>query len=86
MTRCRLAANAVCLGNTLVHVGLQRALRAQLEERGYRVVATPLPSFLRSGGCGVLPDAAARPQLATGGERRRRARSAGLRQLLLVRM
>jgi hypothetical protein len=25
-------------------------LRAQLAERGYRVVMTPLPSFLRSGG------------------------------------
>jgi hypothetical protein len=25
-------------------------LRAELEERGYQVVTTPLPSFLRSGG------------------------------------
>jgi N-dimethylarginine dimethylaminohydrolase len=25
-------------------------LRAELEERGYGVVTTPLPSFLRSGG------------------------------------
>jgi N-dimethylarginine dimethylaminohydrolase len=25
-------------------------LRAELAERGYRVVTTPLPSFLRSGG------------------------------------
>jgi len=46
----RLAANAVCLGNTLVMSGCGERLRAQLEERGYRVVTTPLRSFLRSGG------------------------------------
>jgi hypothetical protein len=29
--------------------GCGARLRAELEERGYRVVATPLPSFQRSG-------------------------------------
>jgi N-dimethylarginine dimethylaminohydrolase len=46
----RLAANAVCLGNTLVMSGCGQRLRGQLKERGYRVVTTPLGSFLRSGG------------------------------------
>jgi N-dimethylarginine dimethylaminohydrolase len=46
----RLAANAVCLGNTLVMSDCGERLRAELAERGYRVVTTPLPSFLRSGG------------------------------------
>ena len=47
---CRLAANAVCVGRTVVasHCGAQ--LRRELAERGYEVVTTPLPSFLRSGG------------------------------------
>jgi hypothetical protein len=30
--------------------GCGERLCAELNERGYRVVATPLPSFLRSGG------------------------------------
>jgi arginine dihydrolase len=47
---CRLAANAVCLGNAVVMSGCSERLRAELAERGYRVVTTPLPSFLRSGG------------------------------------
>jgi N-dimethylarginine dimethylaminohydrolase len=46
----RLAANAVCLGNTLVMSGCGQRLRGQLDERGYQVVTTPLGSFLRSGG------------------------------------
>lgn len=46
----RLAANAVCLDHTLVVSGCGKRLRAELGERGYRVVTTPLPSFLRSGG------------------------------------
>jgi N-dimethylarginine dimethylaminohydrolase len=45
-----LAANAVCIGKTLIMSGAGERLRAQLEARGYRVVRTPLPSFLRSGG------------------------------------
>jgi N-dimethylarginine dimethylaminohydrolase len=47
---CRLAANTVCLGNTLIMSDCSTRLRAELEERGYGVVTTPLPSFLRSGG------------------------------------
>jgi len=47
---CRLAANAVCLGDTIVMSDASARLRAELEERGYRVATTPLPSFLRSGG------------------------------------
>jgi arginine dihydrolase len=47
---CRLAANAVALGNTLIMSGCGRRLRAQLGARGYDVVTTPLSSFLRSGG------------------------------------
>jgi N-dimethylarginine dimethylaminohydrolase len=46
----RLAANAVVLGDTLVLSGCSEALRGALAERGYRVIATPLDSFLRSGG------------------------------------
>jgi N-dimethylarginine dimethylaminohydrolase len=47
---CRLAANAVCIGRTLIMSGAGERLCAQLKARGYRVVTTPLPSFLRSGG------------------------------------
>jgi N-dimethylarginine dimethylaminohydrolase len=47
---CRLAANAVCLGDTVVLSSCSERLRAMLVERGYGVVATPLPSFLKSGG------------------------------------
>lgn len=46
----QLAANAVCIGDTLLLSGCTDRQRAQLEERGYRVIATPLCSFLRSGG------------------------------------
>ncbi len=46
----RLAANAVCLGDTLVMSDCSARLRAVLEERGYRVATTPLGAFLRSGG------------------------------------
>jgi N-dimethylarginine dimethylaminohydrolase len=47
---CRLAANAVCLGNRLIMSSASKHLRAQLAERGYEIVTAPLPSFLRSGG------------------------------------
>jgi len=47
---CRLAANAVALGNMLIMSGGGRRLRAELRERGYAVATTPLASFLRSGG------------------------------------
>jgi N-dimethylarginine dimethylaminohydrolase len=47
---CRLAANAVCIGRSLIMSGAGERLRRELETRGYRVLDTPLPSFLRSGG------------------------------------
>jgi N-dimethylarginine dimethylaminohydrolase len=47
---CQLAANAVCVGNNLVMSGCSERLRSDLGERGYRVVTSPLQSFLRSGG------------------------------------
>jgi N-dimethylarginine dimethylaminohydrolase len=46
----RFAANTVCLGDTLIMSGCGARLRAELNERGYQVVTTPLTSFLRSGG------------------------------------
>jgi N-dimethylarginine dimethylaminohydrolase len=45
-----LAANAVCLGRTLILSSCGEALRRRLAKRGYTVIATPLPAFLRSGG------------------------------------
>jgi N-dimethylarginine dimethylaminohydrolase len=47
---CRLAANAVCIGRTLILSGAGARLRSELTRRGYRVITTPLRSFLRSGG------------------------------------
>jgi N-dimethylarginine dimethylaminohydrolase len=47
---CQLAANAVCIGDTLVMSACGPRLRADLEGRGYSVVTVPLGSFLRSGG------------------------------------
>ncbi len=47
---CQLAANAVCVGNALMMSGCSERLRSELRERGYRVVTSPLQSFLRSGG------------------------------------
>jgi N-dimethylarginine dimethylaminohydrolase len=47
---CQFAANTVCLGNTLVMSGCSARLLAELNERGYCIVTTPLPSFQRSGG------------------------------------
>lgn len=46
----QLCANAVCIGDNLVMSGCSDRLRGQLADRGYRVVTTPLTSFLRSGG------------------------------------
>lgn len=46
----RFAANTVCLGDTLIMAGCGARLRAELSERGYKVVTTSLSSFLRSGG------------------------------------
>jgi N-dimethylarginine dimethylaminohydrolase len=47
---CHLAANAVCVGDTVVMSQCGDVLHRRLSERGYHVVTTPLPSFLRSGG------------------------------------
>jgi N-dimethylarginine dimethylaminohydrolase len=44
------AANAVCLGDTVLLSRCGEKLRAELAERGYHVRPTPLDSFLRSGG------------------------------------
>jgi N-dimethylarginine dimethylaminohydrolase len=46
----RLAANAVAIGDTVVMAEASERLRAELNERGYRVMTTSLDSFLRSGG------------------------------------
>jgi arginine dihydrolase len=46
----KLAANAVCFGRTLILSSCSAALRRRLERRGYTVIETPLPAFLRSGG------------------------------------
>jgi N-dimethylarginine dimethylaminohydrolase len=46
----RLAANTVCVGDTLVMPGCSEDLRQALAARGYRVIVVPLPAFLRSGG------------------------------------
>jgi len=46
----KLAANAVCIGDTVVMSACSRGLRDELRERGYRVVTTSLASFHRSGG------------------------------------
>ena len=45
-----LAANAVCLDDTIILSRCSAGLRRSLEARGYRVVETPLDAFLRSGG------------------------------------
>jgi N-dimethylarginine dimethylaminohydrolase len=47
---CRLAANAVCLGDTLLMAACSERLRSELVERGYQVAIMPLSAFLRSGG------------------------------------
>src|SRR6476646_7987926 len=46
---CRLTANAVRIGDTLVMSSCGDR-RSNLTERGYHVLTTPLCSFLRSGG------------------------------------
>ena len=46
----RFAANAVCVGGVIVLSSCSEALRRGLEDRGYKVVETPLHAFLRSGG------------------------------------
>jgi N-dimethylarginine dimethylaminohydrolase len=46
----KLAANTVCIGDTLVMPACGAALEAQLTGRGYRVVTVPLDAFRASGG------------------------------------
>jgi N-dimethylarginine dimethylaminohydrolase len=46
----RFAANAVCIGNTIVLSSCSPSLRITLNTRGYAVLETPLQAFLRSGG------------------------------------
>ena len=46
----QFSANAVCIGDTIVMSRCSDALRKRLERRGYQVVATPLDTFLQSGG------------------------------------
>ncbi len=46
----QFAANAVCVGDTIVMSRCSDALRAQLVARGYTVVETLLDTFLQSGG------------------------------------
>ena len=46
----RFAANAVCIGNTIVLSSCSPSLRTTLNARGYAVLETPLHAFLRSGG------------------------------------
>jgi N-dimethylarginine dimethylaminohydrolase len=46
----QFSANAVCVGRTIVMSRCTDSLRKRLERRGYQVAATPLDTFLRSGG------------------------------------
>jgi N-dimethylarginine dimethylaminohydrolase len=46
----RFAANAVSFGRTILLSSCSEALRGGLNDRGYKVVKTPLAAFLRSGG------------------------------------
>ena len=46
----RFAANAVCIDRTVVLSSCSVRLRGALEDRGYRIIETPLETFQRSGG------------------------------------
>jgi len=46
----RFAANAVVVGRSIVLSSCSPELRRTLEQRGYRVIETPLDAFQRSGG------------------------------------
>ena len=46
----RFAANAVSFGHSILLSSCSDTVRAQLVERGYKVMETPLTTFLRSGG------------------------------------
>ena len=45
-----IIANAVVLGRIVVLSSCSASLRRSLEERGYRVIETPLDAFQRAGG------------------------------------
>ena len=80
---CRLAANAVCVGDAVVMSGCGEDLRMRLAQRGYRVVATPLEAFQRSGGSAFcltlrLDRTSAKPAQAAQSPKRKRV-SAGSR-------
>jgi N-dimethylarginine dimethylaminohydrolase len=70
---CRLAANAVVLGEVAVLSGCSARLRRSLEARGYCVRETPLSAFLRSGGAAFC--------LTLRLDRRSRLRRAAVEQL-----
>ncbi len=46
----RFAANAVCVGRSIVLSSASAKLRRALERRGYKVIETPLDVFQKSGG------------------------------------
>lgn len=46
----RLAANSVCVGDRIVMAPCSERLCSELHARGYRLLATPLHAFRRSGG------------------------------------
>ena len=46
----RFAANAVCVGRSIVLSSASAELRRALERRGYKVIETPLDVFQKSGG------------------------------------
>jgi N-dimethylarginine dimethylaminohydrolase len=46
----RFAANAVCVGRSIVLSSCSAGLRRALEQRGYAVIETPLDVFQKSGG------------------------------------
>jgi N-dimethylarginine dimethylaminohydrolase len=46
----QFSANAVCIGHSIAMSRCTEALRKRLARRGYEVAATPLDSFLQSGG------------------------------------
>ena len=64
----RFAANAVCVGRTIVLSNCGDALRDRLEQRGYAVIETPLDVFQKSGGsaCCLTLRLDHRPHVAAG--------------------
>jgi N-dimethylarginine dimethylaminohydrolase len=46
----RFAANAVCVGRSILLSSCSTALRRALEQRGYAVIETPVDAFQKSGG------------------------------------